>query len=398
VPAARVVLAPDKFKGTLTADEVVGHLAAGIRDRRPDVETVPAAVADGGDGLLDACVGAGFERVAVPASDATGRRVRTWYARRGDTAVVELAAVAGLARLGARRAPLTASSRGVGEVIAAALDAGCGHVVLGVGGSASTDGGAGMLRALGARLLDAAGNQVADGGAALLDAARLELTGLRARLAGVRVDLASDVDNPLTGDAGAAAVYGPQKGADERQARLLDAALTHWADLVAVTTGADHRDEPGAGAAGGVGFAALAVLGAVPRPGARFVLDMIDFPRRVRGAALVVTGEGRLDEQTLRGKAPAAVCAAARAAGVPVVAVAGACTLEATRLRAAGFDAVYTLLDEAGGADQAMRAPGPLLRRVGARVADRLAAAERVSDLTTRARRGTDGTERSDRG
>ncbi len=368
----RVLLAPDKFKGTLTAAQVAEHLAAGIRQRRPDVEIGTAAVADGGDGLLAACEGAGFTRVGVDAAGPTGAPAPTAYVRRGDDAVVELAAVAGLAMLGSDRAPMTATSRGVGEVIAAALDAGCTHIVLGIGGSASTDGGAGMVQALGARLSDADGRELGPGGGALRTLDRLDLSHLHPRLREARVDIASDVDNPLTGASGAAAVYGPQKGADDEQVRDLDAALAHWADVVAATSGAEHRDEPGAGAAGGVGFGAVAVLGGTLRPGVQFVLDLIAFPQQLTGADLVVTGEGSLDEQTLNGKAPAGVAAAARAAGIPVLAVAGRCTLDNVQLEAAGFDAVYTLLDEAREPDQALTDPGPLLRRIGARIAARL--------------------------
>jgi glycerate kinase len=368
----RVLLAPDKFKGTLTAAEVAEHLAAGIRERRPDVEIATAAVADGGDGLLAACEGAGFTRVPVEAAGPTGTPAQTAYVRRGDEAVVELAAVAGLAQLGQDLAPMTATSRGVGEVIAAALDAGCTHIVLGIGGSASTDGGAGMTQALGAQLLDAAGNEVAAGGAALAGLERLDLSGLHAGLREAGLDIACDVDNPLTGPTGAAAVYGPQKGADDIQVRELDAALGHWADVVAAATGADHRDDAGAGAAGGVGFGAVAVLGGRLRPGVQYVLDTIDFPQQLRGADLVVTGEGSLDEQTLNGKAPAGVAAAARAAGTAVLAVAGRCTLDDVQLKAAGIEAVYTLLDEASDPDDAFTDPAPLLRRIGARIADRL--------------------------
>lgn len=374
----RVLLAPDKFKGTLTAAEVASHLAAGIRTRRPDADIVTAPVADGGDGLLDACVSAGFGRVAVDAADATGQRSPTAYVRRDDVAVVELATVAGLAQLKGNRAPMTATSRGVGEVVAAALDAGCRRVVLGIGGSASTDGGAGMVQALGARILDAASCDVPDGGGALLKAARLDLTGLHPRLASARIEVACDVDNPLTGARGAAAVYGPQKGANVAEVRSLDAGLGRWADVVAAATGEDHRNDPGAGAAGGVGFAAVALLGATLRPGVQFVLETIDFPSHLRGADLVVTGEGSLDAQTLHGKAPAGVAEAARAAGVPVVAVVGRCTLDDAQLQAAGFAAVYSLLAEADSLEEALERPTPLLRRIGERLADRLV--ERSAD------------------
>ena len=242
---------------------------------------------------------------------------------------MELAEVAGLAGLHGALAPLTATSRGLGELIAHALDAGCTRVLVGIGGSASTDGGLGLVQALGARVRDASGAEVGPGGAGAATAATLDLTGLHPGLAAARIEVACDVDNPLTGPEGAAAVYGPQKGADPDQVRQLDAALAHWADVVAAATGHDHRADPGAGAAGGVGFATVAILGATLRPGAQLMLDQLGFADALAGADLVVTGEGSLDEQTLRGKAPAAVAAAGRAAGVPVIAVAGRCLLDA---------------------------------------------------------------------
>jgi glycerate kinase len=371
----RVVLAPDKFKGTLTAAEVAKHLADGIRSRRPDVDLVTVPVADGGDGMLDAFEAAGFRRVPTDAADAIGAIQPSHFVRRGQDAVIELAAVAGLARLGESRAPLTGTSRGVGEVMAAALDAGCRHLVLGVGGSASTDGGVGMLQALGARVTNAAGHDVGPGGLGAGAAARLDITELHPDLAHATVEVACDVDNPLTGPHGAAVTYGPQKGADPDEVRLLDVALGNWADVVAATTGADRRDEPGAGAAGGVGFAAAAVLGAQLRPGVTLVLDLVGFADAVAGADLVVTGEGSLDEQTLRGKAPVGVAAAAKVAHVPTVAVAGRCSLDEQSLRRAGFDGVYTLVDEAKYPDESFLSAGRLLRAIGARLAERLVGA-----------------------
>jgi glycerate kinase len=369
---ARVLLAPDKFKGSLTAAEVARHLATGIRAARSDVEITVSPVADGGDGLLDAFVTAGFRRVPVDAVDALGTPVRAAYARHGDDAVVELAAVCGLAGLGQERAPMTASSRGVGQVLAAALDAGCTRVVLGIGGSASTDGGAGLVSALGARVLDASGREIADGGVALASVTGLDLGNLHPRLAAASIEVACDVDNPLTGPHGAAAVYGPQKGVNPDEVLRLDDALTHWADVVAAETGADHRDDPGAGAAGGVGFAAVALLGARLRPGVELVLDLIGFGAQLAEADLVVTGEGSLDEQTLNGKAPAGVADAARRAGIPVVAVAGRCSLDDVQLKEAGFDAVYTVLGEANSEHEALTRPQPLLEAIGRRLAERL--------------------------
>jgi glycerate kinase len=364
-----VLLAPDKFKGTLTAAEVAAHLAAGISARRPDVEIITVPVADGGDGTLDAFAAAGFRRVPVTAHDALDVPRPTSYVRDDDRAVVELAAGAGLAALGMQRAPMRATSRGVGELIGAALDAGCARIVVGIGGSASTDGGVGMVQALGARVLDCDGTDVPAGGRGAAVAAHLEVSRLHPALAQARLEIACDVDNPLTGPSGAAAVYGPQKGATPDEVVALDAALVNWADVVATAIGQDHRDDPGAGAAGGVGFGAVAVLGAMLRSGADVVLEVLSFADRVAGAELVITGEGALDEQSLRGKAPVAVARAARAAGVRVIAVVGRCGLDAAASRAAGFDTVYPLLGELADEREAMTAPGPLLRRVGERIA-----------------------------
>jgi glycerate kinase len=282
---------------------------------------------------------------------------------------VELADVSGLSRLPGGLAPLTASSRGTGEVIAAALDAGCRKIVLGIGGSASTDGGAGMVSALGGRLFDADGAEIADGGAALEHIERLDLAGMHPRLADAEIVVACDVDNPLSGPHGAAAVYGAQKGASPDEVRRLDGALGRWADVVADATGSDRRDSAGAGAAGGVGFAAIALLGAQLRPGIDLMLELVEFHRQLAGARLVVTGEGSLDEQTLHGKAPAGVAAAARAAGIPVVAVCGRSLLTTEQLTAAGISAAYSLNDLEPDMQRSMANAGPLLAQLAGRIA-----------------------------
>ena len=280
------------------------------------------------------------------------------------------AEVSGLGQLpNGRTAALTATSRGTGELIAAALDKGARRIVVGIGGSACTDGGAGLLQALGARITDRSGRDLPRGGAALRNAHALDLSDLHPALAEAQVVVACDVDNPLTGSRGAAAVYGPQKGAGPDDVETLDAALTRWADLVAATTGRDHRADPGAGAAGGVGFGLVAVLGATTRPGADLVFELTGLRAALDGVDLVITGEGSLDAQTLHGKAPAAVAAAARDAGVPAVAVAGRVTLGEADLRAAGFGTAYALVDEATTPGEAFTAPGPLLERIGARIA-----------------------------
>jgi len=367
-----VLVSPDKFKGSLSGREVAEHLAAGLRRARPDIAVDLCPVADGGDGTLDAVLTAGFRRVPVVAEGPTGEPVQTAYAERDGTAVVEMADVSGLNQLpGGKLAPLTASSYGTGQVIRAALDAGCHTVVLGIGGSASTDGGAGMLQALGGRLLDAAGAELPRGGAALADLDRLDAAGLHPRLREAQIVVASDVDNPLLGARGAAAIYGPQKGAGPDDVRDLDAALARWAAVVVRDAGvaADLPDRPGAGAAGGVGFATTALLGATSRPGIDLLLDLLGFSSRLAGARLVITGEGSLDEQTLHGKAPAGVAVAARAAGVPVVAVAGRVALDRGDLTRAGILAAYALTDLEPDPARSMAEAGALLERVAGRLA-----------------------------
>jgi glycerate kinase len=382
-----VLIASDKFKGSLTAAQVATALSAGI-GRVSDATVVTVPVADGGDGTVDAAVSAGFERVPLSAAGPTGEPVETAYARRGETAVVEMADVSGLWRLpGGRREPLTATSRGLGEVIGAALDAGCTQVVLGIGGSASTDGGAGMVAALGGRLLDAHHDDIPDGGAALADLERLDLGALRSRIEGITVTVASDVDNPLLGERGAAAVYGPQKGASPDQVAQLEAALAHWADLVEEVTGRDDRHHSGAGAAGGVGFGAVAVLGASIRSGIDLLLDLVGFDAalaQLTSDDLVVTGEGSLDEQTLHGKAPAGVAAAAAARGIPVVAVCGRTTLDAERLRAAGIHAAYSLTEIEPDPQRCFDEAATLLEQLGERLArERLLTTDRAETGAT---------------
>src|SRR5436190_10933261 len=243
----KIVVAPDKFKGSLPATQVAAAIAAGLHAGRPNAEVVTIPVADGGEGTVDAAVVAGFERVLVTAAGPAGDPVRASYARRGEVAVVELAGVCGLARLpGGRPAPLTASSFGAGEVLRAALEAGARKIILGVGGSASTDGGAGLLQALGARVLDTSGEPVGPGGAALREAAALDLTGLHQAPYPAGIILAAEVDNPLAGPDGAAEVYGPQKGASPAEVALLDEGLRRWAAVVAATTGTDWSQAPGA--------------------------------------------------------------------------------------------------------------------------------------------------------
>ncbi|MFD5735666.1 glycerate kinase [Streptomyces sioyaensis] len=369
-----MLIAADKFKGSLTAVEVAEHVAAGLRRVRPDLDVAAVPVADGGDGTVAAALAAGFTRHEARVTGPTGTPVTATFALRGDgTAVVEMAEASGLQHLpDGVFAPLTASTYGTGELLRAALDAGATSIVFGVGGSATTDGGAGMLAALGARLLDADGEPIAPGGGPLRELATADLSGLDPRLATTRIVLASDVDNPLTGPKGAPAVYGPQKGASEADVATLDAALAHYAEVLAQAVGpraADVALAPGAGAAGGIGYGALVALDAVFRPGIEVMLDVLGFAPALARATFVITGEGSLDAQTLHGKAPAGVAAAARAAGLEVAAVCGRLQLMPQALRAAGIRRAYALTDLEPDPARCMAEAGPLLERAAERLA-----------------------------
>ncbi|MFD8975388.1 glycerate kinase [Streptomyces sp. NPDC059593] len=369
---AHVLVAADKFKGSLTAVQVAERVTAGLRRVVPEltVETLP--VADGGDGTVAAAVAAGFERREVQVTGPLGEPVTAAYALRGTTAVVEMAEASGLQLLPAGVfAPLTSTTYGSGELLRAALDAGATTLVFGVGGSATTDGGAGMLAALGARFLDAAGEPVGPGGAALAELATADLSGLDARFATVDLILASDVDNPLTGPKGAPAVYGPQKGATPEDVRTLDAALAHFATVLEKAIGpkaAEAALAPGAGGAGGIGYGAL-ILGASFRPGIELMLEVLGFAPALERATLVITGEGSLDEQTLHGKAPAGVAAAARAAGKEVVAVCGRLALPPEALGTAGIRRAYPLTAIEPDTAKCIANAGPLLEDVAASIA-----------------------------
>lgn len=360
-----MVIAPDKFKGSLGAPAVADRIAAGLRRVRPDVPLMALPVADGGDGTVDAAVAAGFDRVRAVVSGPTGERVTASYAMRGEIAVVELAEASGLRLLpGGQHQPLTASSAGTGELIAAAVEAGARRIVLGLGGSACTDGGAGMAVALGARFLDADGRELRPGGAALRDLSTVDATGLAERLRGVTVVVAGDVDSPLLGAEGAAQVFGPQKGAGPVEVRTLEAGLARLGAVVRRDLGVDAAERPGAGAAGGAGFGAMVFLSATVEPGIGYLLDLLGFADHLQGARLVITGEGSLDRQTLRGKAPAGVARAAAHAGVPAVAVAGRRRLTDEELRGAGFQGAYALTDIEPDPERCMKEAGPLLERL----------------------------------
>ena len=374
----RIVIAPDKFKGSLSAPDVARHLDAGLQaatGHNLDVIRIP--VADGGEGTLDAAVGSGFTRRSALVSGPTGQPLRAEFAVRGREAVIEMAAASGLAVLpGDIKDAKGATSLGTGELIRAALDAGCRQIILGVGGSANTDGGAGVLQGLGAQLLDAEGNELPPGGAALARLDRIDFSGFDTRLDEARFVLASDVDNPLLGAEGAAAIFGPQKGATPEDVAILDAAVSHFVDVLAAEIGPralKAADAPGAGAAGGVGYAAIAVLAATRRPGIDVVLEFTGLADRLAGADLVITGEGSLDEQSLLGKTPMGVARAAARAGVPVVAVCGRTTLTPAQQKDSGFRQVYPLTSLEAKVEICIAEAGPLLEQLGKNIGVELA-------------------------
>ena len=371
---ARVLIAADKFKGSLTAVEVAERITAGIKRVRPDASVESLPVADGGDGTVAAAVAGGFERHEMEVTGPLGGPVTAAFALRGETAVIEMAEASGLQRMPPGVfAPLTATTRGTGELLLAAVEAGARSIVLGVGGSATTDGGAGMLEALGARFLDEDGDQVPHGGGPLVEMVSADLSGLDERLKNVEIVLASDVDNPLTGPKGAASVYGPQKGAGEEDVNVLDAALTHFVQVMGESVGpraTETAEAPGAGAAGGIGYGALVGLNATFRPGIDVLLDVLGFGAALGRADLVITGEGSLDAQTLHGKAPAGVAAAARKEGKPVLAVCGRLTLDDKCLKGAGIERVYALTDLEKDTGRCMSEAGPLLEKLAERLAE----------------------------
>ncbi|CAE6930874.1 glycerate 2-kinase 2 [Pseudomonas marincola] len=364
----KIVIAPDSFKESLSALEVAEAIAKGWASVYPDAEICLLPMADGGEGTVDALLAAtGGERRECQVRGPLGAPVQAhWGWLAGNTAVIEMAAASGLHWVpsGQRDATVT-SSYGTGELIREALDGGAKRIILGLGGSATNDGGAGLLQALGMRLLDRNGAELAAGGAALAQLYQIDMAGLDSRLLGVQVDVAADVDNPLCGPRGASAVFGPQKGASPEQVASLDAALQSMANVVAATLGEDFSQVPGVGAAGGLGFAAKSFLRAGFRPGIELVAELSGLAEAVQGADLVITGEGRLDAQSLHGKTPVGVARVAQAAGVPVIALAGSLGEGYQRMYPVGIDAAFSL------------APGPITLEQ--------ACAQAASELTARA-------------
>jgi glycerate kinase len=364
----RLLIAPQEFKGSLSAAEATRAMAEGLRRALPDAELDLAPMADGGPGTVEALVTAGGgRRLTTTVADPLGRPVEAAWGllEEGRTAVIEMAAASGLVLLRPEeRDARRASTYGTGQLIAAALETGCRRLIIGLGGSATNDGGAGMAQALGARLTDEDGCDLPQGGAALARLARIDVSGLDVRLRDCRVLGATDVTNPLCGPQGASAVYGPQKGASPADVQELDAALARYAAVIARDLGKRVAEVPGAGAAGGIGAGLIAFLDAELRSGAELVAEVVGLEQRIAAADLVVTGEGHLDAQTAYGKTVATVARLARGQGRPAVALAGRVDDAQGACSALGLEAALSIM------------PGPLAEaEVMARAPELLAAA-----------------------
>jgi glycerate kinase len=368
----RVIVAPDSYKGSATALAVAEAIERGVKAVFADAEVLKVPIADGGEGTVDALVVATkgrLEERSVRGPLGEPVRARWGVLGDGETAVVEMAAASGLPLVPKeRRDPRVTTTYGTGELVRAALDAGLTKLVVGIGGSATNDGGAGLARALGARFLDAAGKDLPEGGAALARLARIDLAGFDPRVAKAQVTVACDVDNPLTGPRGASAVYGPQKGATPEMVKELDAALACYAEVAREATGRDVANQAGAGAAGGLGAGLLFFTPARLRPGVAIVLETTGFDALVKEADLVITGEGRTDFQTAMGKAPVGVAAAAKRYGVPVVCLSGGLGDGAGDVLAKGIDALASIVPGPMTLEESMARGAELVEAAAARV------------------------------
>ena len=342
---AKYVLIPDSFKGTLSSEDICRIASEEILRLEPEAEICAIPVADGGEGTVDAFLAAvGGTRAEVPCTGPCGQEVMGFYGLLPDgTAVVEMAAAAGLPLAGACRDPEKTTTYGVGQLMAHALSRGAKRLVLGLGGSATNDGGCGAAAALGAEFLDAEGRAFVPTGGTLTQIAHIRMKGLRETMAGAEVTVMCDIDNPLCGPAGAAAVFGPQKGADAAMVARMDAGLRHLAETLEKDVGMEVLTLAGGGSAGGFGAGAAAFFGGQLRMGLDVVLDLTDFDRKCRGASLVITGEGHLDSQSLRGKTVVGVARRARALGVPAAALVGGCETALDAVYAEGVSGVFPI-------------------------------------------------------
>ena len=358
----KIVIAPDSFKGSASSSDIATWIESGILSVIPDCETIKIAIGDGGEGSLDAVLQAGFTAHSVEVSGPLGNPVSALIAIKGDTAFIEMAQASGLSQLpGGKKDALNATSFGTGQLILAALDKGATKIILAIGGTATTDAGAGALQALGVKLLDSTGAEIAPGGAALINCVSIDTSALDSRLAKVSFTLASDVTNPLLGSQGAAHIFSPQKGATPEQVEVLEKSLAHFASLV----GSQFATAPGAGAAGGFGFMAYAFLKAEARSGIDLILDLVEFDSKIAGADAIITGEGRFDSQSVHGKAPWGILQRAAKLSIPTYLVCG----DADTHHASGYAGIHKLTSIESDIDKCITSPAPLVTQLGASIA-----------------------------
>jgi glycerate kinase len=378
----KIVIAPDSYKESLSALEVATQIELGFKEIFPNAQYLKVPMADGGEGTVQAMVEATQGRVVeLEVTDPLGRHITGFYGLTGNgqMAMIEMAAASGLALVPpAQRDPRITTSYGTGELIVAALNAGARHLILGIGGSSTNDGGAGMLQALGVKLLDAQGQQLVPGGAALALLDRIDASGLDARLADCTIEVACDVDNPLTGERGASAIFGPQKGATPEVVLQLDAALKHFAAIIRRDLGVEVDAVAGAGAAGGMGAAMMAFLKGQLRPGCEIIAKAVGLDAAVRDADLAITGEGRIDHQTIFGKTPFGVATVAKRYGKPVIGVAGGLGTKAHVVHDHGIDAIFSVLSSICTLDDALRDAEHNVRSSARNIAAVLAMGQRM--------------------
>lgn len=368
----KIVLAPDSFKGSLSSTEAAQAMARGVQRVLPDAEVVLLPLSDGGEGLVESLVAAsGGELLEYEVTGPLGRPVKAILGLMGDgkTAVIEMAQASGLVLVPEEeRNPLVTTTFGTGELIAKALDLGCDHLIIGIGGSATNDGGMGMAQALGVRFLDTEGELLGSGGGELARLASIDISRMDPRLQDVRIEVACDVNNPLTGPQGAAHVYGPQKGATPEMVEFLDAALARYDRILKRDLGQDVGRVPGAGAAGGLGAGLMALLKGKLVSGIELVLNVLKFEEKARGASLVITGEGKFDAQSAYGKVPMGVARRSKALGLPVVVIAGSVLPSADILHGEGVDAYFSILNRPMSLKEAMEGAAELLENQTAEV------------------------------
>ena len=358
----KILIAPDSFKGSASSSDIATWIESGIHSVIPDCETVKIAIGDGGEGSLDAVLSAGFTAIKCDVLGPVGNSVTTQIAFSGDTAFIEMAQASGLSQLpGGVKSALTASSFGTGQLILEALNRGASRIILGVGGTATTDAGAGALQALGAKLLGTDGIDIAPGGAALSGCTEIDTSGIDPRIAKVSFTLASDVTNPLLGHEGAARVFAPQKGAAPADVDVLEKSIAQFASLVA----GDFASLPGAGAAGGFGFMAYAFLSAQAQSGIDVILDLVGFDSHLAGADYVITGEGKFDSQSVKGKAPWGILQRAQKSKIPTFLVCGDAEIQQQTLLAE----IFTLTSIESDINKCISNPAPLVTQLGAKIA-----------------------------